>query len=254
MTRPAVSPRHIALILAGGSFLAAAVPAVYAEEASPAPAPLASNAARLSIAPLRLELDAGKSSATLMLTNTSERAVPIQARLFAWSQDGGEDKFAPSNALTISPSIIAIPAGATQIVRLIRTGAASPGEKRFRLAVDQLPDPTLARAGEAEARIRFTLPVFFDRDKAVPASLSWRVAADRIEVANSGGSTARIVSIEVKTAGGKIVPLQRNSLRYVQGNSAIAWPLADGCSLGAVTITAQIDGQSANVQAPPACS
>lgn len=253
MTRPAVSPRHIALILAGGSFLAAAVPAVHADEPA-APAPLALNAARLNIAPLRLELDAGKSSATVMLTNTSERAVPVQARLFAWSQAGGEDQFAPSAALTISPSIIAIPAGATQIVRLIRTGAASPGEKRFRLAVDQLPDPTLARAGEAEARIRFTLPVFFDRDKAAPASLSWRVAADRIEVANTGGSTARIVSIEVKTAGGKIVPVQRNSLRYVQGNSAIAWPLADGCSLGAVTITAQIDGQSANVQAPPTCS
>ena len=253
MTRPAISPRHIALILAGGSFLAAAVPAVHADETA-APAPLAHNAARLNIAPLRLELDAGKSSATLMLTNTSERAVPVQARLFAWSQTGGEDQFAPSTALTISPSIIAIPAGATQIVRLIRTGAASPGEKRFRLAVDQLPDPTLARAGEAEARIRFTLPVFFDRDKAAPASLSWRVAADHIEVANSGGSTARIVSIEVKSAAGKLVPIQRNSLRYVQGNSAIAWPLADGCSLGVVTITAQIDGQTANVQAPPACS
>lgn len=253
MTRPAVSPRHIALILAGGSFFLAAAPAVRADGTG-ANAPLPVNAARLNIAPLRLELDAGKSSATVMLTNTSERAVPVQARLFAWRQDGGEDQFAPSNALTISPSIIAIPPGATQIVRLIRTGAASAGEKRFRLAVDQLPDPTLTRAGEAEARIRFTLPVFFDRDKASPASLSWRVSADRIEVANAGGSTARIVSIEVKTAGGRIVPVQRNALRYVQGNSAIAWPLADGCSLGAVTITAQIDGQTANVQAPPPCS
>ena len=251
MTRPAVSPRLIALILAGGSFLAAAIPAVYAEES--AAAPLALNAARLNIAPLRLELDAAKSSATLMLTNTSERAVPVQARLFAWSQDAGEDQFAPSAALTISPSIIAIPAGATQIVRLIRTGAASPGEKRFRLAVDQLPDPTLAQSGAAEARIRFTVPVFFDRDKAAPASLSWRVAADRIEVSNGGGSTARIVSIEVKTAAGNAVPMQRNSLRYVHGNSTIAWPLADGCSLGPVTITAQVDGRTANVQATSTC-
>lgn len=253
MTRPAVSPRHIALLLAGGSFFLATAPAVRADETN-ASAPLALNAARLNIAPLRLELDAGKSSATLMLTNTSERAVPVQARLFAWSQDGGEDQFAPSSALTISPSIIAIPAGATQIVRLIRNGAASPGEKRFRLAVDQLPDPTLTRAGEAEARIRFTVPVFFDRDKAAPANLSWRVTGDRVEVANAGGATARIVSIEVKTAGGKVVPVQRNSLRYVLGNSIIAWPVPNGCSLGPVTITAQVDGQTANVQATPACN
>jgi fimbrial chaperone protein len=253
MTRPAVSPRHIALLLAGGSFLLATAPAVRADESN-ASAPLALNAARLSIAPLRLELDAGKSSATLMLTNTSERAVPVQARLFAWSQDGGEDQFAPSNALTISPSIIAIPAGATQIVRLIRNGAASPGEKRFRLAVDQLPDTTLAQAGQAEARIRFTVPVFFDRDKAAPAKLAWRVTASALEASNAGGLTARIVSIEVKTADGKVVPVQRNSLRYIQGSSTIAWPVANGCSLGPVTITAQIDGQTAHAQAAPACS
>jgi len=258
MTRPAVSPRFIALILAGGSFLSSVAPSALAEEAA-ASVPAASSAqapglARINIAPLRIEIDAAKPAATVMLTNTSERAVPVQTRLFAWSQDGGEDKFQPSNALTISPSIINIPAGATQIVRLLRNGAASPGEKRFRLTVDQLPDPTMAQSGQAEARIRFTLPVFLDRDKAAPAQLTWRVGPDRVEVANAGGSTSRIVSIEVKTAAGKVVPVEHNSLRYVQGSSAIAWPLADGCALGPVTITAQVDGQTANVQAAPNCS
>jgi len=145
MTRTAVSQRT-AWVLAVGSFLLAnAAPAALAEDAAaPAAAPSVPGLARLNIAPLRLELDASKSSATVMLTNTSERPVPIQARLFAWSQENGEDKFAPSTALTISPSIIAIPPGATQIVRLLRNGTPSPGEKRFRLAVDQLPDPTMA--------------------------------------------------------------------------------------------------------------
>ena len=261
MTRPAVSSRLFALILAGGSFLALTAPAVRADETAAlasapgaaAPAAPPPGLARLNIAPLRLELDASKPPATLMLTNTSERPIPVQTRLFAWSQDGGEDHFAPSSALTISPSIISIPPGATQIVRLLRTAAASPGEKRFRLAVDQLPDPTLAQSGSAEARLRFTIPVFLDRDTAAPAQLGWRVGPDKVEVSNAGGSTARIVAIEVKTAAGKIVPMQRNSLRYVHGDATIGWPLADGCSLGLVTITAQIDGQTANAQATPTC-
>ena len=260
MTRPAVSSRLFALILAGGSFLALTAPAVRADE--PAAAPAATTAApaavptglaRLNIAPLRLELDASKPAATLMLTNTSERPIPVQTRLFAWSQDGGEDRFAPSSALTISPSIISIPPGATQIVRLLRTGAASPGEKRFRLAVDQLPDPAMAQSGSAEARLRFTIPVFFDRDTATPAQLGWRIGADKVEVSNAGGATARIVTIEVKTAAGRIVPVERNSLRYVQGSSAIAWPLANACGLGPVTITAQVDGRTADAQASPTC-
>jgi len=254
MTRPAVSPRHIALILAGGSLLACAAPAALAQDAAAsAAAALPAGTARLNIAPLRLEIDAAKPAATVMLTNTSERPVPIQARLFAWSQQDGEDRFEPSGALTISPSIIAIPPGATQVVRLLRGGPASPGEKRFRLAVDQLPDPTMAQSGQAEARLRFTIPVFFDRDKAAPAQLSWRIGANKLELVNAGGATARVLAVEAKTAAGQPVALERNSLRYVQGGSTIAWSLANGCALGPVTITAQVDGQTAHAQAAPAC-
>ena len=250
MTRPAVSPRFIALILAGGSFLATAASAALAQDPATA---LMAGAARLNIAPLRLEIDAAKPAGTLMLTNTSERPVAVQSRLFAWSQQDGEDRFEPSGALTISPSIISIPAGATQVVRLLRSGPASPGEKRFRLAVDQLPDPTMAESGQAEARLRFTIPVFFDRDKAVPAKLQWRLGADRLEVVNAGGATSRIISVELRAGDGRVVPLERNALRYVQGNSSIAWGLDNGCALGPVTITAQIDGQTAHAQASPTC-
>lgn len=259
MIRTAAILRKLALIAAGGSFLPGLPTAAHAGEAAPiaaAPAPpatLAERAARLNIAPLRLELDASKPTATLMLTNTSERPLPVQARLFSWSQEGGEDHFAPSAELTISPSIISIPAGATQVVRLLRSGAASPGEKRFRLAVDQLPDPALAQSGEAEARLRFTIPVFLDRDKDLPAQLAWRLLGDRLEVANSGGLTARIVGIEVKTAAGRAVGVERNSLRYVQGKTTISWPLTGGCALGPVTVTAQIDGRTADAQVSPTC-
>ena len=253
MTRPANSQRLFALILAGGSFLALIAPAVRAEVPAAPAVRSVPGLARLNIAPLRLELDASKPTATLMLTNTSERAVPVQTRLFAWSQDGGEDRFAPSSALTISPSIISIQPGGTQIVRLLRTGAASPGEKHFRLAVDQLPDPSMAQSGAAEARLRFTIPVFLDRNTASPAQLGWRVGPENIELSNTGGSTARIISIEVKTAAGRVVPVERNSLRYVQGSSAIAWPLANACALGPVTITAQVDGLTANAQVSPTC-
>lgn len=254
MTRTASSLRQIALILACGSFLSGIASAVRADEpGTPAPAAGVPGLARLNIAPLRVELDSKKSATTVFITNTSDRPVAVQSRLFAWSQQGGEDQFAPSGALTISPSIIAIAPGATQIVRLIRIDASSPGEKRFRLAVDQLPDPDMAKSGQAEARIRFTLPVFLDRETATPAQLSWRIASDRIEVTNSGGSTARIVSISATTAGGHPVSVDRNSLRYVQGGSTISWPVAGGCNLGAVTVSAQVDGQTANATATPAC-
>lgn len=248
MTRRAIVLSTIAGILAGGSFLSAPVVAAPSETVE-----VAGKEASLSIAPLRIEIDRGNAGGTVYLSNPSGRSLAVQARMFAWSQDGGEDAYAPSGDISVSPSISMIPPGETQIVRLVRKGAASPGEKRFRLVVDQLPDPTQTGESDAMARIRFTLPVFVDRDSAASAALAWKVTDNRLELANTGGTTSRIIGITVKTAGGTEVPVERNTLRYVHGNSTIAWPIGKGCSLGALKVTAQIDGQAVDAQPVSVC-
>ena len=240
--------RALAALAIGGSCLSGMV------LTSPALAAPGEFGAGLAISPLRIEIDDADRGATVMLTNTSERALPVQSRLFAWSQESGEDVYAASSDLTISPSIASIPPGETQIVRVLRSGAASPGEKRYRLVVDQLPDPAAARAGAAEARIRFAVPMFLDRTKTAPAQLDWRIGANGIELTNTGGATARILQLDVKTANGTQVPVERNSLRYVLGNSTIAWPVENACSLGPVTVTVSIDGRTVDAQPRSTCS
>lgn len=251
----AVLSKLVAIAAGGSSLLGGFALAAQAQTAAaPTSAPtVADRSASLNIAPLRIELDGTKSNATVMLTNTSERPIAVQVRLFAWSQEAGEDRYAPSTELTVSPSITTIAPGTSQVVRLLRLGPASAGEKRFRLAVDQLPDPALAQAGEAEARLRFTIPVFLDRDQAPPAALEWRITGGRVQLSNSGGQTVRIAGITVKTASGQVLPVERNALRYAQGGSTIEWDLVNGCAAAPVTITAQIDGQMVNAQVTPNC-
>jgi len=248
MIRRIQTLRALAALAIGGSCLSGMV------LTSPALAAPGEFGAGLAISPLRIEIDDADRGATVMLTNTSERALPVQSRLFAWSQESGEDVYAASSDLTISPSIASIPPGETQIVRVLRSGAASPGEKRYRLVVDQLPDPAAARAGAAEARIRFAVPMFLDRTKTAPAQLDWRIGANGIELTNTGGATARILQLNVKTANGTQVPVERNSLRYVLGNSTIAWPVENACSLGPVTVTVSIDGRTVDAQPRSTCS
>ena len=248
MIRRIQTLRALAALAIGGSCLSGMV------LTSPALAAPGEFGAGLAISPLRIEIDDADRGATVMLTNTSERALPVQSRLFAWSQESGEDVYAASSDLTISPSIASIPPGETQIVRVLRSGAASPGEKRYRLVVDQLPDPAAARAGAAEARIRFAVPMFLDRTKTAPAQLDWRIGANGIELTNTGGATARILQLDVKTANGTQVPVERNSLRYVLGNSTIAWPVENACSLGPVTVTVSIDGRTVDAQPRSTCS
>lgn len=235
-------------VLAGTPALAADADA--AETAQVA----ATSGPSVAIAPLLVELDSGTEGATVYLSNTSSADVAIQSRLFAWSQAAGEDTFVPASELTLSPSISMIPPGETQILRILRKSGSAAGEKRFRLVVDQLPDPKSVEGGQAATRIRFSLPVFVDSDTAGAPVLAWKLSDDRLEVTNSGGSTARIASISVTAANGHKVELGRNTLRYVLGNSTITWPLGKGCSLGALKIQAQIDGGTVDAQPIAACS
>lgn len=250
MTRSSPIIRALGAIAVGGSLVAAA-PVL--TDTADKPDIALTGPAILSIAPLRIELEGTGTGATVRLTNSSDRALPVQARLFSWNQTNGEDVYAPSTELVVSPSISSIPPGQTQVVRVLRRGAVSPGEKRFRLAVDQLPDPAQVRPGTAQTRIRFTLPVFVDREKAVPAAFAWRLTNGRIELENRGGATARVLDIKVATSDGRSLAVDRNALRYVLGNSTITWPLEGGCALGAVKVIAQIDGQTVDGLAAPAC-
>lgn len=252
----AVTIRTRAVMMACAALLAGHVPAAASAAEPAAQSPVEDDgAAQLSIAPLRLELEGPAATTTLRITNPSRRPVPVQLRLFAWTQDGGEDRYAPSGDIVLSPSITSIPAGQTQVFRLVRGAAAGPGEKRYRVAIDQLPDAgPQQRSGVAEARIRFTVPVFVDRATTAPTQLAWRLRDDRLELANLGGQTARIARIEARDRGGRTIPLQRSGLRYVHGGSVIAWPLSGGCALGAVTVSAQVDDRTVDAQAAPACS
>lgn len=255
MIRSAAFPRPSRAIAVVGSFALAAGLAPAAAQDAPISdsAAAAAAAASLAVTPLRVELPTGTAAETVQVQNTTGSAMAVQMRLFAWSQQNGEDVYAPSSDLLVSPSIVSIPAGQTQLVRVLRKGAATQGEKRFRLVIDQLPDPAKARPGVAQTRVRFAIPVFVDRDKAAPAAFAWRMTDGALELANTGGAAARIVQVEVKKPDGQIVPVEQNALRYVHGASTIAWPIGKGCSLGKVRITAQIDGQTVDAEPVPAC-
>ncbi|MEO0063015.1 MAG: hypothetical protein RLZZ08_1575 [Pseudomonadota bacterium] len=244
---------HHALVLPAVLLLLAGLPEI-AEAQNASAVPAEDRGAQVSVAPLRIELAGKENSAVLRVSNPSRREIGVQVRVFGWAQQGGEDAYFASSDVMITPSIIQIAPGQTQIFRVLRRDAPSAGEKRFRVAVDQLPDPTLERAGEAEARIRFTLPLFIDRDQATPGAIAWTVDGQGLHAHNGGGQTQRIVGLKLATAAGAEIALQKNGLRYVQGGSAIAWPIDGACPAGPVTITANIDGGTVSAQAVPSCS
>lgn len=258
MTRPNPTYRFRAMVVLAGSFCSAGLAgsAAAQDAAGSATAQAAAAAQAMSammISPLRVDLAAAETADTIRVVNSSGAPLAIQARLFSWAQQANEEAFAPSSDLLVTPSIVTIPAGQTQIVRVVRKGPSSQGEKRYKLIVDQLPDPNQAKAGVAMTRIRFALPVFIDSDKAQPARFDWQLSDGALQLRNLGGATARIVKVEVTGADGRAVPVDQNTLRYAFGANTITWPVTKGCSFGKVRVTAHIDGQTIDAEPTASC-
>ena len=234
--------------------LAGQAAAQNADTPAPAPAPAGLAGAQVSLAPLRIEMDGAETTATLRVVNPSAKAIGVQVRAFDWSQDNGEDVYSPSGDVRISPSIITVAPGATQVFRVIRREMPVQGERRYRVVVDQLPDPEAIEAATSQTRIRFTIPMFTDRASAAPAALSWAIEGGALRLSNAGQQTAKMVNLALTDGTGREIPVENASLHYVMGGSALRWALPNGCPSGPVRVTAQIDGVEAYAQVSPTCS
>jgi len=120
--------RLLPLIL--GALPVLATSAATAQEPSPAaPSVAAEGGARVSLSPLRIEMDGPEIAATLRVYNPSQvEAIGIQMRAFDWSQADGQDVYAPTGDVRITPAIITIEPGKTQVFRIIRREAAPASE------------------------------------------------------------------------------------------------------------------------------
>ena len=134
----------LAAILATASLIPSS--GVLAQEA-PANAASSAPSARVTVAPLRLEMDGEKMQETLRVINPSDRPIGIQVRAFDWTQSDGEDVYAPTTDVLVSPAIVVIQPGDTQFFRVQRRALPPEGERRYRVAIDQLPDPEQAQSG-----------------------------------------------------------------------------------------------------------
>ena len=135
---------------------------------------LPSAAARFIVSPLRVEIAAARNFAAFQVDNNGDQVLAVQARIFAWTQVNGEDRYTPTSDVVATPSIVRIEAQATQHFKIVQRTKIDAGvEQRYRVVVDQLPTPTNPGNGVAATRLRVASPIFVGRDGASPANLQF---------------------------------------------------------------------------------
>lgn len=180
-------------ILAAAAMLAAAL-------AAPAPA----IAGSLQVDPIRLEINAGRRTATVRVTNQEQVPVAIRAYALTWTQIDGEDRYEDTSAIIVSPPIFTIPAGATQLIRVgLRNPSAEP--RAFRLMVEEVPQAS--PGGGVQVALRLNLPLFISMEPGTAADLAWSASrgADgrwTVEASNRGRTYVRVEPASAKAATG----------------------------------------------------
>jgi len=187
-------------------------------------------AAGLSVTPISLDFVATPVQA-LWLSNTGTDTLNAQLRVFAWSQADGNDQLTPSRDLVVSPPMIALQPGQRQLVRVIRSGAVGPGERSYRILVDELPDPMKPAQG-LQFVMQFSIPVFSGAETSSVPQLDWRL--ERVDgklvlaTDNHGSGRAKITDLKVMTADGRVLQQRPGLVGYVLAGNSRRWPITLG--------------------------
>ena len=206
----------------------AALAALLLSAAFAAPLPAQASAA-LQIMPVLIEFPPGAEVATVNIVNQDSKPVPVQVRVFRWSQSEGVEKLEPTEDVVASPPIGAIAPRATLNVRIVRVSKEpASAEELYRLVIDQLPQRDSAGRAIVSILLRQVLPVFFNPPDREPPNVTWSIGAVDggyvLRARNSGGRRLRIAKIVISGAGAPI-KLGGGLLGYALAHSEMSWTL-----------------------------
>jgi fimbrial chaperone protein len=189
-------------------------------------------AASLRFSPITFNFSEQQRNDVLTILNQSSEATTLQARVFEWTQDNGQDILTPSNDIAISPAIQTLAAATSYNFRVVRVNRSPvQQEKSYRLILDELPKPVDARKNQQGLTVllRSALPVFITNKDAMQ-ELSWQFehSAEQtlVTIRNAGGRHAKFTElilldqtsnleypIKVDTINGYILHGQQRSYR-----------------------------------------
>lgn len=214
-------------------------------------------AASLFVRPTSVILSAGESAATVTVTNSGDKPVTAQLRLFAWDQQQNQDKLDATQAMVASPPMLQVPPGSSQTIRLVRMAQTpATSEECYRLIVDEIPDPKARDAGSAVVvQLRYSVPVFVipkaKETARATVKASVKSNALHLDIANRGKAHAQISNVKVSYADGTSAVVGAGLVGYVLPDKQRQWkldlPAASGNRSPPKRVHTQVNGQEMQV-------
>jgi len=158
-------------------------------------------AASFGLSPLGLSIAANELSGSVLGTNTGTDEVVIQAKPYAWTQNG-KDARDDTQALIVNPPIFKLAAGSQQLVRVASRAAPSLDvERAYRVVFSEVPVASSTPAPGFRISIAMDIPMFVEPVVRGAPQVTWRLEQvgdrSRLIAENSGGRHLRLREVQV---------------------------------------------------------
>jgi fimbrial chaperone protein len=183
-------------------------------------------ASSLQVDPVRVEISAKSKVASVRVKNGDGTSVTVRIHALIWTQENGVDVYRDVSTMIVSPPIVTIKAGATQLVRVGMRGSLTSGF--YRLMIEEVPQAN--PEGGIRVSLNLNLPLFVLQKPGPLTALSWsaRQQADMswiLEASNRGnsyvriepGDAARLTGLKLETNPPMGVVLPNSSRRWTIG-------------------------------------
>ncbi|MFI8143835.1 molecular chaperone [Acinetobacter sp. ABJ_C5_2] len=186
------------------------------------------HAATIRLSPVSVEILSHQKASSISLYNQSNESADLQARIFEWTQNNGQDQLTPTDEITISPPFLKLKPSESYNLRVVRINPEPiSGEKTYRIIIDELPKPVDSRKASQGVNVllRSSLPVFVVNKDAI-TQLNWKIDTHQKEaflnISNIGNRHALLNDLTlVDNTENKSYPIKVNTVNgYILANQA----------------------------------
>ena len=210
-------------------------------------------ATTLNVAPVRVALAPGETSATVQVHNSGDRIAIMQARVFKWSQaQGTADQYDPTRSLVVTPAVFSIGPGQVQVLRVgVRTATDDNAvEQAYRLLLKEVPPTKLGEGSGLRVALQIDMPIFVLPAPAPTVDAKWHAErtgsnALQLTVENQGNAHLQVTQLNL-SAGGEALGLTDSapSLMYILPGQSRTWSLTTQKPLPATGQTIDIAAET----------
>lgn len=206
----------------------------------------AASAQSLTVLPVNIQMPPGAMATTMTVINNGTAETNVQIRALAWSQPNGADDLTASDDVLASPPIVTIPAGGTQVVRLILRRPPQAREATYRILLDQIP--AAAAPGTVRIALRLSIPVFAAPATRVVPRVQYHVESGGgqsfLIASNQGGRHDVLHDITLATTDGHRLITGGMVSPYILAGTTRRWPITADRRLPPVGGTLQLTARA----------